>query len=167
MLYLHLHLNFRHVWSEILTAWFATFTYGCVDLIKVATEIFASKVSASNLDLGTLAQSLQELLPISDGGLDVSALVSMFTKDSASLAHMAQSWLGDSQNDALDLSDVLRLFGESNITSFASKIGLDPNEAAGGLSQMIPDLIDKSSEGGELVSDIGTKLASSLLKGFF
>jgi len=91
----------------------------------------------------------------------------MFTQKGGGIASLAQSWLGDGANNSFSASDVLDIFGDNKVAQFSDQIGLDKGEAVSGLSQMIPDLIDQSSEGGSLVADIGSKLAASALSKFF
>lgn len=139
-----------------------------MDLLKVASQLFMNKMSGGdNLDQSSVMGALSQLLPTSGGNLDIGSLVSMFTQNSGGLASLAQSWLSDGGNQDFGIDDVLGLFGENKVGDFASKLGVDTQEAASGLSNMIPDLIDQSSEGGNLVADIGSKLAKGALSKFF
>jgi len=140
-----------------------------MDLLKTAAQLFMNKLGdgGSGLNVESVTSGLQKLLPTNGGDLDLSSLVSMFTNNSGGLAAMASSWLGDGGNKDLDISSVLSLFGDSKVTEFAEGLGLNKEQAASGLSNMIPDLIDKGSEGGSLVGNIGAKLGSDLLGKFF
>ena len=138
-----------------------------MDLMKIAAQLFMNKVGGSNLEQSSVISALSQLLPTEGGNLDIGSLVSMFTQNGGGLANLAQSWLGDGGNENFGVDDVLGLFGESKVSDFASQLGLGKQDAASGLSDMIPDLIDQSSEGGNLVSDIGSKLAKSALSKFF
>ena len=40
-------------------------------------------------------------------------------------------------------------------SGFASKLGLSQEEAAGGLSDALPQMVDKASSGGSLLDSIG------------
>lgn len=140
-----------------------------MDLLKTAAELFINKLGGDGaaLNVDSVVSGLQNLLPNNNGDLDISALVEMFTSNGGGLAAMASSWLGDGSNDGFDLSSVMSLLGESKVSQFAEGLGLNKDQAAGGLSEMIPDLVDKGSEGGNLVADVGSKLASDLLGKFF
>lgn len=137
--------------------------------MKIATDLFINKLGGdgSGLSSDSVMSGLQNLLPTENGDLDIGALVSMFTSNGGSLAAMASSWLGDSGNDSLDISSVLSLFGDSKVSQFAADVGLNSEQAATGLSDIIPDLIDKGSEGGSVMANVGSKLASDFLGKLF
>lgn len=46
------------------------------------------------------------------------------------------------------------MFGSNQISEFASKLGLSQEEAAGGLSDAIPQMVDKASSGGSIMDSI-------------
>jgi uncharacterized protein YidB (DUF937 family) len=140
-----------------------------MDLIKIATDLFISKLGGDGDGISSdlVMSSLQNLLPMNDGDLDIGALVSLFTSNSGALATLASSWLGDGGNDNLDISSVLSLFGDSKVSQFAENVGLNSEQAASGLSDMIPELIDKGSEGGNVMANVGSKLASDFLGKLF
>ena len=47
------------------------------------------------------------------------------------------------------------MLGADKIADFASKLGLSNEEAAGGLSEALPQMVDKASSGGSLLDSIG------------
>ena len=47
------------------------------------------------------------------------------------------------------------MLGADKIGEFASKLGLSNEEAAGGLSEALPQMVDKASSGGSLLDSIG------------
>lgn len=133
-----------------------------MDLMKIAAEMFMKKLGASggDFDLSKVTSAIGGLLPTNNGELDLGGLVGMFSK--GGLASLASSWLGDSSNSEVSTSQVASLFGENKISEFASALNLDTDTATQGLSNMLPDLIDKSSSGGELLDT-----AKGLLGKFF
>jgi len=64
------------------------------------------------------------------------------------------SWLGDGENEAIDAGGLTSLFGEDKISEFADKLGVDTDTALSGLSDVIPNMIDKSSEGGNIMGSL-------------
>ena len=138
-----------------------------MDLLKIAAQLFAQKIGSSTLNLDSVAGALTQLLPTNGGSLDIGALVSQFTQNGGGLASLAQSWLGDGANQSFNASDVLGFFGQDKVSAFSNQLGINTNEATSGLSQMIPELIDKSSEGGNLLQDAGMKFAASALSKLF
>lgn len=49
----------------------------------------------------------------------------------------------------------MKLLGEGEISNFASKLGTDSATAAGGLADVLPQLVDQSSQGGSLLDAAG------------
>ncbi|TKB08455.1 YidB family protein [Desulforhopalus sp. IMCC35007] len=47
------------------------------------------------------------------------------------------------------------VLGSDRIAEFASKLGLSTEEAAGGLSEALPQIMDKGSSGGSLLDSLG------------
>ena len=49
----------------------------------------------------------------------------------------------------------MALFGEGKVGQFASSIGVDSSAAAGGLAEVLPQMLDEASSGGELLEGMG------------
>ena len=126
-------------------------------LLKIGAEAFInsnkSGQAGSGLDIGNVLPALSGLLGGGDGGLDLSSLISKFS--SAGLGTLVDSWLGDGANESISANQILDMFGSGKIADFASSLGLSQEEAAGGLSDAIPRMIDKASSGGSLLDSIG------------
>ncbi|MCP8900108.1 YidB family protein [Gilvimarinus xylanilyticus] len=140
-----------------------------MSLLKMAGEIFMSQLGgqAEGLNLDAVMKGLQQLLPTEGGDIDIAALVAKFTGSGGGLAAMASSWLGDGGNQSFSASDLLGLLGQDKVSQFADQVGVDTDTAASGLSDMIPQLIDKSSSGGDLLAGMTGDGAASLLNKFF
>jgi uncharacterized protein YidB (DUF937 family) len=129
------------------------------DLIKMgATMFIKSKLSGdsgSGLDLGSLTSALSGLAGGSSqgGGFDMGSILG--NMQSGGMADMAASWLGDGDNDKISTDQVTSIFGQDKIADFASKLGLSEEEAVGGLSDALPQMVDKASSGGSLLDSIG------------
>ncbi len=133
------------------------------DLMKMGASAFIkSKLSGnsgSGLDSGMLTSALGGLLgggssdSSSGGGLDLGSLLS--NMDSGGLAGVAKSWLGDGDNESISTDQVTSMFGSDKISEFASQLGLSNDEAAGGLADALPQLVDNASSGGSLLDSIG------------
>ena len=131
-----------------------------MDLMKLGTTLLMNKLSGG-ADAGGLTNVLGSLLGGSDGdsagGLDLGSLVGkMMSGDTSdSFTRMAQSWLGDGDNESISVDQVKELFGEEKITEAASQLGEDGSSFAETLSQVLPDLVDKGSSGGSLLDSVG------------
>lgn len=136
-----------------------------MSLIETAASLFKDQLGAqgSNLDLGNIMAGLKNLLPTKGGDIDLGNLVTQFMGEGGGLADMAKSWLGNGANANMSGSQIMSVLGSANVSSFAEKLGLNSETAADGLSNMIPSLIDKSSDGGSLISSGMMKSAKGML----
>ncbi len=125
-----------------------------MSIANLAAEIFMKKIGGAG-DSGNIASALTGLLGgnNSGGDLDIMGLVSKL--QSGDMSSMVSSWLGDGNNDSISTDQVTNMLGESNISEFASKLGVDPSTALNGLKDTIPEMIDQSSSGGSLLDSIG------------
>lgn len=130
-----------------------------VDLLKMGATMFInSKQSGdagSGLDIGNLTSALSGLAggDRSNDGFGLGSLLSKM--DSSGLGAIAKSWLGDGNNEAISPDQITNMLGADKISEFASKLGLSNEEAAGGLSEALPQMVDKASRGGSLLDSIG------------
>lgn len=129
------------------------------DLLKMGASAFIqSKLSGDNgsgLDLGSLTSALSGLTGgnSDNGGFDIGSILGKM--QSGGMADIAQSWLGDGDNQEISESNVTDMFGADKISEFASQLGLSNEEAIGGLRDAMPQMVDKASSGGSLLDSIG------------
>lgn len=129
------------------------------DLLKMGASAFInSKMSGdtgSGLDLGSLTSALSGLTGgnESNGGFDIGSILS--NMQSGGMADVAQSWLGDGDNQPIEDEQVVNMFGSDKISEFASQLGMDESEAIGGLRDALPQMVDNASSGGSLLDSIG------------
>lgn len=126
-----------------------------MDLLKVATDLFLNKLgsSAGGINSDQISNALGSLLGGADGQIDLSDLISKVS--SGGLASLAQSWLGDGANDGFSVEQLMSVLGQSQVSEFASSVGLDEGTASNALSDMIPELIDQNSSAGGLLEAVG------------
>ncbi len=138
-----------------------------MDLMEIGTKAL-SQALGQNVDSGAANQALNDLLSDGQGKLDLSSLVSKMN-DSGGLADIVGSWLGDGQNAAISPDSLKDLFGEGQLQDFAAKLGANTDQAAGGLAEALPQILDNASKGGSLLDSFGgagglLDAAKSLLK---
>lgn len=140
-----------------------------MDIMKLATQLLASKLGGSSGGNGDLVQSvIGNLLGGSgDKGLDLGSLVGNL--EGGGLGDIAKSWLGDGDNAEISSSQLEGLLGSDKIKEAASQLGTDEGSLLSGLKDMIPQVVDKSSSGGSLLDSVGglgglASLASKFLK---
>ena len=124
-----------------------------MDFKSLATQILMEKIGSAN-NSGAAESALDDLVG-GKSGFDLGDVVGQFTGAGGDLADKAKSWLGDGANDSISPAQIQDAIGGDKIEAFASKLGIGREEATSGLSQILPELIDKSSKGGSLLSSIG------------
>ncbi len=139
------------------------------DIVKMGSELFKDKLGdgASNLDKDTITDALGGLMSNEDGGFDLGNIISSVTSgEGGGVGSIVSSWLGDGDNEAVDGSQLTDLFGSDKISAFAEKLGIDTDTALSGLSDAVPNIVDKSSEGGNLIGSLlGSVMDSSSSSG--
>mgnify|MGYP001578970123 CR=1 FL=1 len=78
------------------------------------------------------------------GGL--GGLVSKFQQ--AGMGEVISSWIGKGENLPISAEQISSVLGRGALGKIASQLGLDPSQASGQLSQMLPGLIDKLTPDG-------------------
>jgi uncharacterized protein YidB (DUF937 family) len=122
-----------------------------MDLKKLAMGMVANKLSGSNSD--ALGGVMDNLIGGGDK-MDLGGLVE--TMKSKGLGDMAESWLGDGANKAISPDQLQEVLGgKDQVAQAASQLGQNPSELLGGLSDMLPQLVDKASSGGSLMGNLG------------
>lgn len=124
-----------------------------MDILKIAAEQFLGGIGdkSQGLDVGKVVGALGGLLGGSTGKLDLSSLVGMMRD--GGLSTIVASWLGNGPNAAISPEAVGRLFSAKQLSGFASGLNLDTQTVTQGLAAALPALIDKSSDGGNLLDN--------------
>jgi len=94
-----------------------------------------------------------------DDDLDLGGLLTKFS--GGDLQDTVASWLGDGGNASISAEQITNSLGADQLAQFASKLEVDQSTAANALSSILPDLIDKNSNGGSLLGGVAG-LASKL-----
>lgn len=137
-----------------------------MDFKALATQIVMNKMGGAG-NSGDAASALNELAGGS-GGFDLGDIVKQFQGQGGDLAARARSWLGDGANESISATQIKEAIGDDKIAAFASKLGIDGEQASSKLAQILPELIDKSSQGGNLLDSANAKgLLAGLASRFF
>ncbi len=133
------------------------------DIISLGTKAFQDKMGgAEGADSSVVTEALSGLFSNEEGGFDLGNIISSVTSGEAGIGSVVSSWLGDGENDSVDGSQLTDLFGSDKIAAFAEKLGIDSDTALSGLSDAVPNIVDKASEGGSLVSSLLGAVTDSL-----
>ncbi len=120
-------------------------------ILAIGAQAFMQN-KGGNLDQGSVVSALGSLLGGSDG-LDFGDLISKF--QGGGMADLVSSWLGDGSNAPVAPNQLADMLGGDRIADFASQLGMSPDDAASGLAEAVPQMIDKASSGGALLDSIG------------
>ena len=141
-----------------------------MDLMQMATQMLGAKLGGSAGANNDLLSSVVGSLLGGGGksqGIDLGSLVGGL--QNSGLGDIAQSWLGDGDNAHISRSQITDLLGSDKVQEAASQLGADQNDLLRGLQEMLPQMVDKSSSGGNLLDSVGgigglASLASKFLK---
>ena len=135
-----------------------------MDLKQLAVQLAQQTLGGSlnGKDDNALGNALSALTgDKNESSFDIGDLVSQL--QGGGLGGALNSWLGDGGNEAVSGEQLKSALGDDRIGEFASRLGIDASQAQDALSNLIPDLVDRSSEGGNLIGNL-TSLASRFLR---
>lgn len=110
-----------------------------------------------------LVKSVLEMLNNHPGG--IAGLAESFQK--GGLGDLAASWIGTGKNLPVSSDQLQQILGSGSLQAFAQKAGINAQDAAPQLAELLPGIVDKLTPGGQLPQ--GGDLMStglSLLQGF-
>lgn len=95
------------------------------------------------------------------GGL--SGLVQQL--QSGGLSEVVSSWVGTGANLPVSADALQQALGSEQISQIAAKLGLSPEQAAGSLAQLLPQVVDKLTPNGSIEPGGLLEQGLGLLKG--
>ena len=93
------------------------------------------------------------------GGI-LGGLVARFSE--AGLAEQASSWVGTGQNPPVSAEQFGQVFGNSALGDMAAQLGMPSEQVAGHLANLLPQVIDGLTPGGQLPAAGGADLGDAL-----
>ncbi len=141
-----------------------------MDIMKIGAQLLMSKMSGGGngggMDLSSVMGMLGGLTPGSSSDMNLQGLVGMFKEKG--LGSIAESWLGDGANEAVSPDQLKEVIGSDKIAELAAQFGGDESSLLSGLSEALPQMVDKSSSGGSLLDSVGgIQGALGMAKKFF
>lgn len=97
--------------------------------------------------LGDLIGSMLGGGAISSGG-GLGDLLQRFQQ--AGFGEQAQSWVGTGQNQSISPDVIGQIFGSGGLSQIAQQAGLSEQETSEGLSQLLPDVVDRFTPDGQV-----------------
>ena len=139
------------------------------DLVQMGTQLFKDKLGdqASNLDESSIQDAMGGLFSGEDGGFDMSNILSSL--QDGNIGSIISSWVGSGENESVDGGTLSSILGSDKISAFAEKLGIDSDTAAEGLSNAVPNMVDKATGDGSSILDSlgGVDGLMDMAKGFF
>ena len=129
------------------------------DIISLGTKAFQEKIGgADGADSSVVTEALSGLFSNEEGGFDLGNIVSSVAGGGeGGIGSVVSSWLGDGENASVDGSQLTELLGSDKIAAFADKLGIDTDTALSGLTDAVPNIVDKASEGGSLMATVSVE----------
>ncbi|HEY1148055.1 MAG TPA: YidB family protein [Pseudoduganella sp.] len=85
------------------------------------------------------------------GGLQ--GLVEAFQQ--GGLGHLVQSWVGTGENLPISAEQLQAVLGSERLQAIAASIGLDPQQVAAQLAQLLPQVVDRLTPNGAIPDSRG------------
>lgn len=124
-----------------------------MDIVQIATQLLNQNLGLK-LDSATVSSALSGLIGDGQGGFDLAGLVSKMSQN-GDLGSLVSSWLGDGANGAISAESLTQVFGQADLSRFAAQLGVNPETATQGLAQVLPQMMDQASSGGNLLESVG------------
>lgn len=105
-----------------------------------------------------LLQLVMGLLQGNQGGL--GALLARLNE--AGLGEQVASWIGKGQNLPVSAEQISQVFGNSALGDMAAQLGMPSEQVAGHLANLLPQVIDGLTPGGQLPAAGGADLGDAL-----
>ena len=128
---------------------------------SVATKMLAKRVSSPEGQQGFLSSICEMINSPQIGGLQ--GLVEKFK--SAGLSNVADAWVAKGPNPAVSKEQLRNVFSADQLRAFGEKLGIDSDDAASNLSEMLPNVVDSLTPDGKLPEgELDCNAAIALLK---
>jgi uncharacterized protein YidB (DUF937 family) len=80
----------------------------------------------------------------------------------AGFGDQAQSWVGTGQNMPISPDALSQIFGHGQMEKIAQQLGMSQQDAAGGLAQMLPGVVDQMTPQGQIPANDNDLVAQAL-----
>ena len=108
---------------------------------------------------GGRGDPLQAIIGMLGQGGGLSGVLGQLSK--AGLGDAVNSWVGTGANQPVSPDALGNALGSDAVAGFARQLGIEPGEALGHLSQMLPQVVDKLTPNGQVPQgDLGSLLGS-------
>ncbi len=109
-------------------------------------SVLGSVLGGQQTGAGGLASVVGGMLGNDGDHGGIGGLVSKF--EQAGFGNVVSSWIGSGQNLPISANQLQSVLGSDAVAGIAAKLGINPADALGQLSSMLPGLVDKLTPGG-------------------
>lgn len=113
-------------------------------LLDQLTQMLGGKKSNAQADNSPLLAMAMSLLQKQGG---VGGLLQQFQQNG--LGELASSWVGTGSNQSINQDQLRSALGDKQLSELAKANGLSKQDAASGLTELLPQLIDKMTPDGQ------------------
>ena len=125
-------------------------------LLQTATGALQSNGSSGGNALDAVTALIQD-----HGGL--GGLLGKLRE--SGLGAQVDSWISTGKNLPVSADSIASALGQGQLAQIAQRLGIDPQQVAGQLAQMLPHAVDHLTPNGQLPSEGAIASALELLKG--
>ncbi len=112
---------------------------------------------------GNLMDGLSGLLGGGGGTAGLAGLVQKFQE--SGLSEVVASWVSTGPNLPVTAEQISQVFDHETVGRFAQSVGVDPQQAAGQIAALLPQVVDALTPDGQLPSGEDADLSGLLQKG--
>ena len=80
----------------------------------------------------------------------------------AGMGQQAQSWIGTGHNMPVSADALSQIFGQGQLSQIAQQLGMTHDQAASGLAQALPHVVDQMTPGGQIPAEHNDLVAQAL-----
>jgi uncharacterized protein YidB (DUF937 family) len=117
---------------------------GANPMLQMLLQMLASGQQGGGMSSGMSGAGMGGL-----GGLGgLGALIEQFQR--AGMGQQVDSWISSGQNMPITADQLSQVFGRGQLQEMAQSSGMDVGQLSGGLAEMLPQLIDQLTPGGQV-----------------
>lgn len=113
---------------------------------QVLGSVLGGNEQGTQSGAGNMLQEILQMLQGQQGGL--GGLVAQFQQ--AGLGDQVKSWISTGSNLPINADQLKAALGDDTVASIASKLGMSQGDAAGGLADLLPQIVDKLTPNGQV-----------------
>ena len=117
-----------------------------MSLLDTLGSLLGKSPDGSGGQQQTLITEALDLVNKQPGGLN--GLIQQFQANGA--GDVIKSWVGNGENQAISADTLHSVLGSDVVSSLAAKVGVQPEQAAGLLSQVLPHIVNTATPQGEV-----------------